>query len=475
MMSATANSLQKPEGFDVYVKKFRVICVMHDVQIGSHADLPGFMQKLVEDRHLAMDFWGFVGKLSNREGGDLSDDQMLAVVVEGVTRGEISQEDGELSQTVDDLRAMLAGVDVQGPGQSLVELAPFPPIENGSQQRDEDWRAHAVEPSSSPSGSRAAFTPEMIDGEAGNSTASPPTLHRQADEALQWREPAKASDTSAESATRPVSKERLVLKPVEPPVADSLAAKSGSLPAHVPLEGYSQPEGYGKAISSMLLVLVLAGAGFGVYRYRTLLRNGFEALIQKIQSKNTAPPANQSAPPIPASAEETPTDQAKQEQPPTAPPILQGISTPPPPITSTTVKPNQTASAGVRAAKGAIDSSSGRKAVPSIQTPADGITSSELAGAVRVDPSAMESRLVVSRVPAYPDIAKKERIQGQVVMQVIVSKDGTVKHLHVIQGDSRLRSSAVEAVYKRRYRPYLLSGQPVDVTTTITVDFNLNR
>src|ERR1700692_2931396 len=111
MMSAYANSLQKPESFDRYVRKFRSICMMHGVQMGTPTELPGFMRKLVEDRHLAMDFWAFVGKLSDREGGELSDDQMLGVVVEGITEGEISEEDGGQMRTVDDLRAMLAGVD----------------------------------------------------------------------------------------------------------------------------------------------------------------------------------------------------------------------------------------------------------------------------------------------------------------------------------------------------------------------------
>ena len=114
-MSAYANSLQKPQGFEFYVRKFRAICVLHDVQIGSRRDLPGFLRKLMEDRPLAMDFWKLIGKLSNREGGELADDEMLAVIVEGVTGGEALEDDAEQKRTVEDLRAMLAGVDIQSP------------------------------------------------------------------------------------------------------------------------------------------------------------------------------------------------------------------------------------------------------------------------------------------------------------------------------------------------------------------------
>ena len=87
----------------------------------------------------------------------------------------------------------------------------------------------------------------------------------------------------------------------------------------------------------------------------------------------------------------------------------------------------------------------------------------------------MGAYLVASRVPAYPDGAKAEGVEGSVEMQVIIAKDGTVKRVHVIRGDSRLRVAAAEAVYRWRYRPYLVDDQPVEVATTITVDFDLNR
>jgi TonB family protein len=87
----------------------------------------------------------------------------------------------------------------------------------------------------------------------------------------------------------------------------------------------------------------------------------------------------------------------------------------------------------------------------------------------------MEANLVASRVPVYPEIAKMKGVEGNVVMQAIISKDGTVKQVHVTQGDSRLRNAAMDAVYKWQYRPYRINGHPVDVATTIIVNFNLDR
>src|SRR5258707_8579496 len=106
MMSACVNSVQKPERFDLYVRKFRSICMMHGVHVGSRKELPAFLRKLIDDRHLAMDFWGFIGKVSDREGGELSDNQMLGVIVEGLTDCDISEQDGGAQRIINDLRAM---------------------------------------------------------------------------------------------------------------------------------------------------------------------------------------------------------------------------------------------------------------------------------------------------------------------------------------------------------------------------------
>src|SRR5438270_10015649 len=145
MMSAYANSVQKPERFDMYVRKFRSICMMHGVQTGSRKELPAFLRKLIDDRHLAMDFWGFIGKLSDRENGPLSDDQMLGVIVEGITDCDISEIDGGAQRTIDDLRAMLAGVDIQGSEYRQVEIAPFPKSEVAIQEAERPLDRQRVE------------------------------------------------------------------------------------------------------------------------------------------------------------------------------------------------------------------------------------------------------------------------------------------------------------------------------------------
>jgi TonB family protein len=90
---------------------------------------------------------------------------------------------------------------------------------------------------------------------------------------------------------------------------------------------------------------------------------------------------------------------------------------------------------------------------------------------VQVSAEVMESRLISSRVPVYPDAARAKHVEGRVVMQAIVTKDGSVGHLHVASGNSALRAAAMEAASAWRYRPYAVNGEPVDVLTMISIDF----
>ena len=93
---------------------------------------------------------------------------------------------------------------------------------------------------------------------------------------------------------------------------------------------------------------------------------------------------------------------------------------------------------------------------------------------VRVSQGVLEGNLIRKVEPTYPPIAKTARIQGSVVLHAIISKQGTIENLQVISGHPMLTQSAVEAVKQWKYRPYMLSGEPVEVDTTITVNFTLS-
>ena len=88
----------------------------------------------------------------------------------------------------------------------------------------------------------------------------------------------------------------------------------------------------------------------------------------------------------------------------------------------------------------------------------------------------VEAAKVITRVqPVYPQSAKAAGAQGSVLLHAVVGKDGTPLSLQVLnsQINPDLARAAVEAVSQWRYQPTLLNGEPVEVDTTITVNFTL--
>ncbi len=102
-------------------------------------------------------------------------------------------------------------------------------------------------------------------------------------------------------------------------------------------------------------------------------------------------------------------------------------------------------------------------AVPKVATPQR----------VRVSQGVTEGLLLRKVQPTYPPLARSARIQGQVVLQAVIGKDGTIQNLRAISGHPMLTPAAIDAVKQWRYKPYFLNGEPVEVDTQITVNFTL--
>ncbi|HEX7159192.1 MAG TPA: hypothetical protein VF214_09275, partial [Edaphobacter sp.] len=118
-MLSTARGPQAPISLEIYIKKIQSVFDMHRVEFSTPDALAPFVRKLREDRHLAMDFWALTAAISTSEGGELPNDQMLELIVRGVTRkdpAEVRQSgDDEMKQALDDLGRLLAGVDLDSP------------------------------------------------------------------------------------------------------------------------------------------------------------------------------------------------------------------------------------------------------------------------------------------------------------------------------------------------------------------------
>jgi len=92
---------------------------------------------------------------------------------------------------------------------------------------------------------------------------------------------------------------------------------------------------------------------------------------------------------------------------------------------------------------------------------------------IRLSSGVTEGMLLRQIKPQYPPLARQARIQGTVVLQALIGKDGTIENPRVASGHPMLTQAAIEAVKQWLYQPYYLNNQPVEVDTEIRVNFTL--
>lgn len=100
-------------------------------------------------------------------------------------------------------------------------------------------------------------------------------------------------------------------------------------------------------------------------------------------------------------------------------------------------------------------------------------SSSKKAAPLTISPGVMAGQRIGGAEPRYPAEAKKDKVQGTVILDAIIGKDGTIHKLTVVSGPKELRKSAAGAVRTWKFKPYLLNGHPVEVETTINVVYTL--
>jgi TonB family protein len=86
----------------------------------------------------------------------------------------------------------------------------------------------------------------------------------------------------------------------------------------------------------------------------------------------------------------------------------------------------------------------------------------------------LSQALLLQKVPpSYPEQALKAGLQGAVVLQAWIGKDGSIRDLKLMDGSLLLGQAAVKAVRQWRYKPYLRNGVAVEAETYVTVNFRL--
>jgi protein TonB len=93
------------------------------------------------------------------------------------------------------------------------------------------------------------------------------------------------------------------------------------------------------------------------------------------------------------------------------------------------------------------------------------------AAAPRPGGQAQPAKLISNPPPAYPPMARTQRLQGEVVLDVSIDADGKVTKVNVVSGHAVFQQAAVDAVMRWRYEPARLNGQPVPTQAQVRVFF----
>jgi protein TonB len=84
-----------------------------------------------------------------------------------------------------------------------------------------------------------------------------------------------------------------------------------------------------------------------------------------------------------------------------------------------------------------------------------------------------EPRKVFDVTPVYPAIARAARVEGTVIIEATIARDGSVRDARLLRSTPMLDQAALDAVRQWRYTPSLLNGTPVEVLVTVTVRFTV--
>ena len=90
---------------------------------------------------------------------------------------------------------------------------------------------------------------------------------------------------------------------------------------------------------------------------------------------------------------------------------------------------------------------------------------------VRIPEETMQKLLTYRVEPSLSGAEQKTAVHGSVTIDAVIGKDGGVRDLHSLSGPEPLAQAALDAVRGWRFEPYRIRGKPVDVETTLTVQF----
>ena len=95
---------------------------------------------------------------------------------------------------------------------------------------------------------------------------------------------------------------------------------------------------------------------------------------------------------------------------------------------------------------------------------------------IRISGDVQAGNVIFNPAPPYPPLALTARIEGKVILNATINTDGSIKNLSLITSSNPLLlPGVIDTVRTWKYKPTVLNGQPVEVLTTITVNFALGQ
>ncbi len=85
-----------------------------------------------------------------------------------------------------------------------------------------------------------------------------------------------------------------------------------------------------------------------------------------------------------------------------------------------------------------------------------------------------QAKLISSVAPAYPALAKTQRVSGNVLVDALIDANGRVTSMKVVSGPTLLQQAAMDALKQWKYQPASLDGKPVSMHLAVTIQFRLH-
>jgi TonB family protein len=285
-------------------------------------------------------------------------------------------------------------------------------------------------------------------------------------------EPTFFNDSILEPSKSAPPLKSLPVKPSDDPVLADLESDS---PTPV-FTSYKEPKKNGSGSLVALLLVMLAGGSFyaaWMYQpgFREMVQPQIDRLLQTVgiesASHNAASPTQASAPlTVTAQATEPAATSALPAPDANANPAI--ASTQNPATTSSDSTATSEAQVTPSAATAPATADSKKSVIAAV--PSDTELPGEKA-AVILSSQGAEKHLLRHQPPVYPAEARKQRIEGTVVLKAVVSEGGKVEGVRLVEGDPTLATAAISAVKQWRYRPYLREGKAQPFQTIVLVEF----